>query len=160
MQYPSYGNPYQSGGFPPSFRQYPTPPQNYQPQQPNTPQIPVFQVSSIDEAKAQIPNPLVPTMFCNFGQNEIYVKYVDNNGQGRFHTFRLIEDVTPEPEAPWQGLSQRLDNIEQILGSIANVQSSEPSADAKSSVPATAKPNVATTASISGKSTSNAVGKV
>ena len=52
------------------------------PQRPfiNPLQIEVYQVTNPDEAKAQLVNPVSPTLFCNFGQNEIYVKHIDNNG--------------------------------------------------------------------------------
>lgn len=38
---------------------------------PNPSPIEVYQVSNVEEAKAQIANPVAPTMFCNFGQGEV-----------------------------------------------------------------------------------------
>lgn len=162
MNYPQSYNPYQGGQLPPYANRYPQfPPNAFQPQRAEIQplQIAVYQVSNPDEAKAQIINPMQPTMFCNFGHNEIYVKHMDNNGQGFFHTFKLVLDVTPIQgekieENPWLPINQRLDNIEQLLGGLQNAAVSKSPANESSP-----KPNAVAPASISTKSTADATGK-
>ena len=88
--YPPQQNPWSGGQLPPQVSRYaPFQPQSF-PARPNQANIEVFQVTNVEEAKAQLVNPAAPTMFCNFGQNEIYVKYLDNNGQGQFCVFKLV----------------------------------------------------------------------
>lgn len=166
MNYPQQSyNPYQTGAMPPYMNRFPQfPPNAFQPQRPaaNPLSIEVYPVTNPDEAKAQIVNPMQPTIFCNFGQNEIYVKHIDNNGQGQFHVFRLVVDVTPtqEVESPWVPIHQRLDNIEQLLGSIQHV--SEPVPDPKPAAlthSTASKPNVPAAPSASAKGTGDVVGK-
>lgn len=88
--YPNYQqiqnsfNPYQGNAM---GQQFSRPYQPYAPPtqpRPNPSPIEVYQVSNVEEAKAQIANPVAPTMFCNFGQGEVYVKHIDNNGYNNF----------------------------------------------------------------------------
>lgn len=77
-------NPYQGNAMP---QQFSRPYQLYSPPvqpRPNPSPIESYQVSNVEEAKAQIANPVAPTMFCNFGQGEVYVKHIDNNGHNNF----------------------------------------------------------------------------
>lgn len=95
--YPNYQlqnsfNPYQGNAM---GQQFSRPYQPYAPpvqSRPSPSPIEVYQVSNVEEAKAQIANPVAPTMFCNFGQGEVYVKHIDNNGQGQFLVFRMVNE--------------------------------------------------------------------
>ena len=87
--YPNYPgqnpfNPYQGNAmgqqFTRTYQPYSSPAQPH----PSPSPIEVYKVSNVEEAKAQIANPVAPTMFCNFGQGEVCSEHIDNNGHNNF----------------------------------------------------------------------------
>lgn len=107
-------------------------PQNqaYQPQQFNVygrqvfnaPQFVTKIVTSVEEARASLVDPLSTYLFIDTATGNIYMKRMNNNGLSDFFVYK-VEDMSQKGnEDPLREISRRLFNIENILGG-SNVQS-------------------------------------
>lgn len=76
--------------------------------------LPCKAVTSIDEAKGQIlENPLVPNIFTNLSNKEIYVKYIDNE-TGSAKVIKFVEEQAKKEEIKTEDtLKDRIDNLEE-----------------------------------------------
>ena len=132
-----YGNPFINNATPdfyrlqthqpPVYTGYSTPypaPQLFQMPQPQ-PNFTIKRVSSIEEAKAAMIDPLGTYFFVDTGAGKIYMKQIKNDGTAEFYTFGVenaSEDSSKENENSLIEINKRLSNIETVLGGIANVQ--------------------------------------
>ena len=107
--------------FNPYFNPYPNQFQNPYGNQFNQPQFITKQVSSIEEAKACLVDPLATYLFVDMNSGKIYMKRMNNNGLSDFYSFS-VEQPQESKIDPMETINQRLSNIENILGGI-NVQS-------------------------------------
>ena len=104
---------------------------NYMPSYPNNPQttsqtplnqFPCRAVSSIKEVEALIlDNPVVPHIFTNFSNNEIYVKYIDNaTGAAKVILFSPKE-VQPQQEQNFNlQINDRIYNLEKNVQNLTD----------------------------------------
>lgn len=107
---------------------YGQPCQQFPPQQQQVPQVSCRVVTSIDEARAAMIDPLSMSLFLDSGTGRIYLKRILNNGQAEFITYS-VEQATNEKKAdPIDEIKGRLSNIEKYLGEMLNGKS-VPSAD-------------------------------
>lgn len=84
----------------------------------------IRRVSSIEEARAAIVDPVGTYFFADMGTGKIYMKQMKNDGTAEFYTFGVEQTVTDtEKKDPLMEINQRLTNIEEKLGGIVNVQS-------------------------------------
>lgn len=116
-------------------------------QQQQTPYISAIPVTCLDEAKAaRISLHGTLSVFINIQDGEIYTKQLNMNGLAELKTYKLVNPQENKVEYitsdTFNGLDQRVQNIEQLLASIggnnhesnANVTSIQPNmSDAKSS---------------------------
>lgn len=116
-------------------------------QQQQTPYISAIPVTCLDEAKAaRISLDGTLSVFINIQDGEIYTKQLNMNGLAELKTYKLVNPQENKVEYitsdTFNGLDQRVQNIEQLLASIggnnhesnANVTSIQPNtSDAKSS---------------------------
>ena len=107
------------------------------------PRYTINHVTSIDEAKSQMVDPLVTSLYMDTNAGKIYLKRLNNQGQADFLTFALEEQKEPtQEENPLNQINQRLKAIEEKLGeknygkSTSNVSADDESRtdDAKSVV--------------------------
>lgn len=108
----------------PNFQQQP----DYRP-----PQV-LFQVkvvSSIDEARAFIINPVYTYLFVDMGTGRIYMKRMGNNGLSDFFVYEVNENPT-EPKSPIDELKDRIAGLESQIKELRNNESvSDDERDAK-----------------------------
>lgn len=80
-----------NSGYNQPFNPYPNPPvqQTTQTQQNMMPCRPV---TSAEEARAALIDAFSPHIFTNFAGNEIYAKYIQNDGTAKFRVFKEIID--------------------------------------------------------------------
>ncbi len=110
--------------------------QNQQVQFPQQQNLSIRRVSSIEEAKAAMIDPLGTYFFVDTGTGKIYMKQIKNDGAAEFYIFgveNVPENSSKENENPLIEISKRLSNIETALGGIANVQSVSGNAGGKQS---------------------------
>ena len=99
---------------------------------PQQPQINCRFVTSIDEAKAALIDPVSTNLYLDSSTGKIYLKKLGNNGQSEFLAYS-IEEVKPSvPSDPMTEINTRLMNIEKVLGGMKNDKSVS---DAKQSEP-------------------------
>lgn len=106
-------------------------------------------VTSVDEAKAAMIDPVSINLFTDFAHGNIYVKKINNNGLAEFYTFRVEEQNQVDPLA---GVYERLERIENYIRGDNNVPNAEPIANDGKSNGAAKSPSVS-------KSTGNATGE-
>lgn len=80
----------------------------------------VVPVSSVDEAKNAIINPLNTYLFVDSSTGNIYYKRLGNNGLSEFLVYSLTEQKKDNPLAE---INDRLTNIEKVLGGLKNDKS-------------------------------------
>lgn len=80
-----------NSGFNQTFNPYPNPPIQ-QTQQTQQNMMPCRPVTSAEEARAALIDAFSPHIFTNFAGNEIYAKYIQNDGTARFRIFKEIAD--------------------------------------------------------------------
>lgn len=90
----------------------PFPPQ--QPQQPQQPQIISRFVSSVDEAKSVLIDPLSINLFMDSANGKIYVKKMGDKGLYEFFVYTQ-EETPPDPLSQ---IDSRLTRIENIVGGL------------------------------------------
>lgn len=86
---------------------------------------PAFQVkavSSIEEARAFIVNPIYTYLFVDMGNGRIYLKRMGNNGLSEFFVYEVNENPT-EPKSPIDELKDRIAELE---NQIKELRSNEP----------------------------------
>ena len=83
---------------------------------PQTPRYSINHVTSIDEARNQMVDPLVTSLFMDAGAGKIYLKRMNNQGKADFLTFSLDEPVTEAKQNPLEEINMRLKAIEQKIG--------------------------------------------
>lgn len=105
-------------------------PMQPQQQQVNQSQIIARAVTSIDEAKAAMIDPIGIYLFTDFANNAIYVKKINNNGMAEFYTFEGMGET--EKVDPMMQVNERLTSIEKILGGMIDVKSDESVTNVKS----------------------------
>lgn len=104
---------------------YQFPPQSQQPQ------VSSRFVTSVDEAKAAIINPLTYNLFLDSGTGKIYLKKLGNDGRSEFITYSPEESKPTESNQQTQNpnadalneINARLTNIEKSIGEIRNDKS-------------------------------------
>ena len=110
----------------PQFQQYQQTPQPLRfpaPQQAQ-PQIAVSIVTNIEEANATKVDPFTSHVFIDTTNGKIYFKQMDEKFQSKFTVFTQEQIQAAVPVAdPVDEIKQRLTNIENILGGIANAKS-------------------------------------
>lgn len=114
--------------------------QTPQPQRSPLQNVELYQVTSVDEAKAAMVNPLGMTAFFNFPGNEIYIKRIGNDGRGEMYTFQLVQPAQDGQQQadPLSIINQRLANIETAIGGLTNVQRNAEPAAVSGAIPAAA----------------------
>lgn len=91
---------------------------NFPPQ--NIPQLKTFIVTSINEAKSAMIDPLSTNIFVDTSNGKIYLKKIGNNGQQQFLIYTTDEEVPTDPMAE---INTRLTKIEEIIGRLNNDKS-------------------------------------
>lgn len=86
------------------------------PPQVQQPQIRTFFVTSIEEAKAAMIDPLATNIFLDTSSGKIYMKNMGNDGKPQFISYSIEEQVIPKD--PIAEINSRLTNIEKTLGGI------------------------------------------
>lgn len=89
----------------------------YQPQFPPTPQQPqikTYFVTSIEEARAAMIDPLATNIFLDTSSGKIYMKNLGNDGRPQFICYSIEEQAVPKD--PIEQINTRLTNIEKYLG--------------------------------------------
>jgi hypothetical protein len=100
--------------------------------QQNLEQFTVIPVSSEEEARNAITNPLSTFLFVDCGSGKIYYKKMNSNGKSDFVVYSpVFNNVVADPITQ---VNARLENIEKILGGL-DVQSIHGNAGGKQSVP-------------------------
>lgn len=93
------------------------------PPQFQTPQVNSRFVTSIDEAKAAMIDPLSYNLFLDSGNGKIYLKKLANNGQSEFLAYSVEEIKEEKKQNPIEEINERLSNIEKFLGGLKNDKS-------------------------------------
>lgn len=93
------------------------------PPQFQTPQVNSRFVTSIDEAKAAMIDPLSYNLFLDSGNGKIYLKKLANNGQAEFLAYSAEERTEEKKQNPIEEINERLSNIEKFLGGLKNDKS-------------------------------------
>ena len=116
--------------------QQPFPPQIQQPQ------IRTFFVTSVEEAKAAMIDPLATNIFLDTSSGKIYMKNMGNDGKPQFLCYSIEEQIIPKD--PIAEINSRLTNIEKTLGGIQYDKSISSNAGVQQSIavsrPAVTKP--------------------
>ena len=81
---------------------------------PQQPQIKTFFVTSIEEAKAAMIDPLATNIFLDTSTGKIYMKNIGNDGKPQFLSYSIDEHIIPKD--PIDEINIRLTNIEKFLG--------------------------------------------
>lgn len=110
--------------------QMPMYPQNFPPT-PQQPQIKTYFVTSIEEAKAAMIDPLATNIFLDTSSGRIYMKNMGNDGKPQFLCYSIEEQVIPKD--PIEEINLRLTNIEKTLGGIQYDKSISSNAGVKQS---------------------------
>lgn len=118
---------------------------NFPPQQ-QMPQIHSHWVTSVEEAKAAIIDPLATNVFFDTSSGKIYMKNLGDDGKPMFLIYSIEEQAVPKD--PIVEINSRLTNIENYLGGMKNEKSissyagvQQPSAVSKSAVTKSYGPN-------------------
>lgn len=99
--YPVYGQPQQQWlPFPP--------------QQPQVPQISTHFVSSIEEAKNAIADPLCIHLFMDTANGKVYIKKMGDKGTSEFYVYSQEE----APKDPFLEINSRLSKLEHFIGGL------------------------------------------
>lgn len=69
--------------------------QMQQPQQNQSNMMPCRPVTSAEEARAALIDAFSPHIFTNFAGDEIYAKYIRNDGTANFEVFRRVQNTQP-----------------------------------------------------------------
>ena len=88
------------------------------PHQPQAPQINCRFVTSIDEAKAAMIEPLSYNIFADTNTGKLYLKKLGNNGLSEFLCYSIEESVQEPKEDLFAEVNKKLSNIERILGGL------------------------------------------
>ena len=83
----------------------------------NVPQIKCFVVTSINEAKSAMIDPLCINLFVDTSNGKIYLKKIGNNGQPQFLVYMVDEKITTDPMTD---INNRLTKIENYIGRITD----------------------------------------
>ena len=89
----------------------------YQPSFPpavQQPQIRTYFVTSVEEARAAMIDPLATNIFLDTSSGKIYMKNMGNDGKPQFISYTIEEQVIPKD--PIAEINSRLTNIEKYLG--------------------------------------------
>lgn len=89
----------------------------YQPNFPpavQQPQIRTYFVTSVEEARAAMIDPLATNIFLDTSSGKIYMKNMGNDGKPQFICYTIEEHVVPKD--PIAEINSRLTNIEKYLG--------------------------------------------
>ncbi|MBR6143885.1 MAG: hypothetical protein IKQ23_06330, partial [Treponema sp.] len=82
------------------------------------PQINCRFVTSIDEAKAAMIEPLSYNIFADTNTGKLYLKKLGNNGLSEFLCYSIEESVQEPKEDLFAEVNKKLSNIERILGGL------------------------------------------
>lgn len=100
------------------------------PPAPQMPQIRTCLVTSIEEARAAMIDPLATNVFLDTSSGKIYLKSISNDGKPQFLVYAIEEKAIQKD--PINEINSRLSNIENFLGGLnesisgnAGVQQSE-----------------------------------
>ena len=85
------------------------------------PQIHSHWVTSIEEAKAAMIDPLATNVFFDTSSGKIYMKNLGDNGKPMFMVYSIEEQAAPKD--PIVEINSRLTNIEKFLGGMNNDKS-------------------------------------
>lgn len=107
---------------------YGQPCQQFPPQQQQTAQVSCCVVTSIDEARAAMIDPLSMSLFLDSSTGRIYLKRILNTGQAEFITYSVEQAQNEKKTDPIEEIKGRLSNIEKYLGEMIN-DKSVPSSD-------------------------------
>lgn len=99
-------------GYAQPYMQFPPP------HQPQAPQINCRFVTSIDEAKAAMIEPLSYNIFADTNTGKLYLKKLGNNGLSEFLCYSIEESVQEPKEDLFAEVNKKLSNIERILGGL------------------------------------------
>lgn len=132
----------------PQYPQFNIP--NYQPNIPN--KFITYQVSTIEEAKSFLIEPMNVYLFVDTNAGKIYMKRMNNNGLSEFYTFSVVESREENKTDPLQEIKNKLNDIENKIGgfyeSISKFNSGKGKpnheSDRESDVPAGSKTESAT----------------
>lgn len=86
----------------------------FPPQQPQVPQISTHFVSSIEEAKNAIADPLCIHLFMDTANGKVYIKKMGDKGTSEFFVYSQEE----APKDPIIEINSRLSKIENFLGGL------------------------------------------
>lgn len=93
----------------------------YQRQQ--APQVSCRFVTSIDEAKAAMIDPLSTSLFLDSSTGRIYLKRILNSGQAEFISYSIEQQTNENKADPIEEIRERLLSIEKHLGEMRNDKS-------------------------------------
>ena len=102
---------------------YGQPCQQFSPQQQQPPQVSCRVVTSIDEARAAMIDPLSMSLFLDSGTGRIYLKRILNTGQAEFIVYSIEQTANEKKTDPIDEIKGRLSNIEKYLGEMRNDKS-------------------------------------
>lgn len=86
----------------------------------NIPQLKTFLVTSINEAKSAMIDPLSTNLFVDTSNGKIYLKKISNNGQQQFLVYTTDEEI---PADPMSEINARLNKIEDFIERLNNDKS-------------------------------------
>jgi hypothetical protein len=95
----------------PQYPQFNVP--NYQQ---NIPKFITYQVSTIEEAKSFLIEPMNVYLFVDTNAGKIYMKRMNNNGLSEFYTFSVVESREENKTDPLQEIKNKLNDIENKIG--------------------------------------------
>ena len=84
------------------------------PPTPQQPQIKTYFVTSVEEARAAMIDPLATNIFLDTSTGKIYMKNMGNDGKPQFLSYSIEEQVVQKD--PIAEINSRLTNIEKYLG--------------------------------------------
>lgn len=86
--------------------------------QPQTPQINCRFVTSVDEARAAMIEPLSYNIFADTNTGKLYLKKLGNNGLSEFLCYSIEESSQESKDDLFAEVNKKLSNIERILGGL------------------------------------------
>ncbi len=86
----------------------------FPPQQPQVPQISTHFVSSIEEAKNAIADPLCIHLFMDTANGKVYIKKMGDKGTSEFFVYSQEE----APKDPILEINSRLNKLEHLIGGL------------------------------------------
>lgn len=119
-----------NNGLNQQYNPYPNP-LVQQSQQAQQNMMPCRPVTSAEEARAALIDAFSPHIFTNFAGNEIYAKYIQNDGTAKFRIFKEIADpIVGAPQTPQSNpiddMKKEIDNlytqIEQLNAEITSLK--------------------------------------